>query len=283
MYNVLEFIRWGLTHVAPDTIPANSYLALPIEQCSTDPWHYLYGTVRVYTNDKWLTNRWENYYKTHGYPTRPDFDAVTIDKGWLPTDRATDCQGLLDAWLTYEMKDTTDTNAQGNYANWCTGKGKIEDINRAWQIGEAVFRANSEGRMVHIGWICGFLGVEPLVLEAAGIKWGVVITKLNSPIKQWTHRGLMTKKFEYPSEPVVFSIQRPRMQGPHCALMQETLNKLNWSDLTVDGVWGPLSQAALQDFLEANRPKSPEPIIVDTFKMSEGDYTITVTKPNPQK
>lgn len=284
MYNILDFIRWALTHVDPSTVPSGAQLARPVSECGTDPWHYLFGTVRVYTNDLWLTNRWEQYYKTHGYPTRESFDAVTIGRGWKSTDRATDCEGLLDAWLTYEENNPTDNNAAGNYANWCTDKGKISDIHRAYQIGEAVFRHNGE-KIVHVGWTCGFLGDEPLVVEAAGIQIGVVITRLNHPLKSWTHRGLMTKIFDYSAatDPVVFKLTSPRMQGADVLALQEFLNgmhyKYNGTEiLSADGKLGPKTYAVLQDFVNANRDAGSDPKVIDTFHMSEGGYTITVSK-----
>ena len=277
MYDVTEFIRWALTHVNPETIPAGAVLARPFSECGIEPWHYLYGTVRVYTTEFWLNNRWENYYKTHGYPTREDFDKVTIEKGWKSTDRATDCQGLLDAWLTYEVGEKTDINANMNYTSWCTDKGLISEIDRPWVVGEAIFRKSATGsNMAHIGWICGFVDDEPLIVEAKGLLYGVVVTRLSKG--NWTHRGLMTKKFEYPEEkePVVFKLTYPRMQGPDCLTMQKALNALGWGPLNEDGVWGPKSDATFQEFIKANTPEPTN--IVDQFQMSEGGYTITITK-----
>ena len=47
--------------------------------------------------------------------------------------------------------------------------------------------ANSNGKMTHIGWICGSVNGEPLVVEARGLSYGVVITKLSQ--RGWTHRA----------------------------------------------------------------------------------------------
>ena len=50
--------------------------------------------------------------------------------------------------------------------------------------------------MGHVGWVCGFdEDGEPLVVEARGLYFGVVVTRMGS--ERWTHRGLMTVKFDY--------------------------------------------------------------------------------------
>ena len=253
------------------------------DKIGTEPWHYLYGTVKVHTNKYWLDSRFDNYYSSHGW-TREEYDKVTGD--WSPEDWATDCQGLLDAWMTHEMNDKTDINAQMNYANWCTDKGKISEIDRPYVIGEALFIYSSSARkMTHVGWVCGFTDSgDVLAVEARGIRYGVVVTKMSN--RKWTHRGLMTKKFDYVDpkvEPYVFRLQRPHLKGEECELMQDTLNRLGYrttggDKLKVDGNWGPLSQSVLETFIELNKPAEPNPDVVDKWKMSEGGYTITVAK-----
>jgi len=107
-----------------------------------------------------------------------------------------DCQGLLDAYCTQALGVKTDLNAHGCYARWCADRGRIQDISRAYVIGEAVLRANDYGTMKHIGWICGFAeDGEPLVIEERGLSYGCVVTRLSG--RGWTHRGLMTKRFIY--------------------------------------------------------------------------------------
>lgn len=283
MYNVYDFISWALSHADPKTIVKSSNFPVSGDKIGTEPWHYLYGTVKVHTNKYWLDSRFDNYYSSHGW-TREEYDKVTGD--WSPEDWATDCQGLLDAWMTHEMNDKTDINAQMNYANWCTDKGKISEIDRPYVIGEALFIYSSSARkMTHVGWVCGFTDSgDVLAVEARGIRYGVVVTKMAN--RKWTHRGLMTKKFDYADpkvEPYVFRLQRPHLKGEECELMQDTLNRLGYrttggDKLKVDGKWGPLSQSVLETFIELNKPAEPNPRVVDKWKMSEGGYTITVAK-----
>ena len=194
MTNILDFIRWALTHVNPDTVPSGAVLANgTATNVGTEPWHYLYGTVRTKTTAARIAERWRNYYSSHGW-SREAYDNATAEM--KPDDYATDCQGLLDAYLTYVQGEKTDVNADYNYRKWCTGKGKTSEIERPYELGEAVFMANSGGKMKHVGWICGLdSDGEPLVVEARGLNYGVVVTRLED--RAWTHRGLMTKKFSY--------------------------------------------------------------------------------------
>ena len=53
MTNVLNFIRWTLTHVDPNTVPRGVVLAN--------------GTVRASATPSRIKERWENYYSSHGW------------------------------------------------------------------------------------------------------------------------------------------------------------------------------------------------------------------------
>ena len=66
--NVLNFIRWALTHVDPNTVPRGVALAGgTATNVGTEPWHYLYGTVRASVTSSRIRERWENYYSSHGW------------------------------------------------------------------------------------------------------------------------------------------------------------------------------------------------------------------------
>ena len=50
MTNVLDFIRWALTHVNPNTVPSGAVLANgTATNVGAKPQHYLYGTIRSKT------------------------------------------------------------------------------------------------------------------------------------------------------------------------------------------------------------------------------------------
>ena len=272
MTNVLDFIRWALTHVNPNTVPSGAVLANgTATNVGAEPWHYLYGSVRTNTTAARIAERWKNYYSSHGW-SKEAYDNATAKM--QPDDYATDCQGLLDAYLTYVQGEKTDVNADYNYRKWCTGKGKTSEIERPYELGEAVFMANSGGKMKHVGWICGFdVDGEPLVVEARGLSYGVVITRLEDRV--WTHRGLMTKKFDYKEEQPMatkFEVIKPMLKGDGVIEMQKALNVNGYTDdngnaLVEDGKWGSKSQAAFRKLLEAHTQESEIKITVNDAEM----------------
>ena len=275
MYNVRDFVKWALTHVKPETVPQLATLALPWNECGTEPWQYLFGSVKVQTTQATLDYYYNNHYKDS--MTRARYDTLTAD--WDRNGYATDCQGLLDAWLTYECGVPTDINADMNYRNWCTEKGAIADVDRPFVVGEAVFRSNGT-RMTHIGWVCGFMqSGDPLIVEARGIAYGVVITRLSQ--RDFTHRGLMTVKFNYndnsnTEDPIMpeidFNTIKPMQSGEAYLAMQKALNLAGFTDaegkaLEEDGKWGKRSREAFyamiaeyaDDVVVPSEPATPVP------------------------
>ena len=283
MTNVLDFIRWALTHVSSNTVPSGAVLANgTATNVGTEPWHYLYGTVKSKTTAERIEERWRNHYSKTW--TREAYDRATACMS--PGDFATDCQGLLDAYLTYELGEKTDVNADYNYRKWCSEKGKTSEIERPYEIGEAVFMANSRGKMSHVGWICGFdSDGEPLAVEARGLSYGVVITRLEA--RPWTHRGLMTKRFEYKEvesmdKPIKLEKTSPMMQGEYITALQIALNALGYTDsdgkaLEEDGKCGTKTMQAVKAFANAHADcmaAPAEPIAV--FMSADGGYRLAV-------
>ena len=259
MYNVLDFIRWALLHVSPASVPDGALFAADQPNIGIEPWQYLFGSIMVRTTDAILARYYDTYY--HKVMTRAEYDGIT--SGWSRTGYATDCQGLLDAWLTYEKDDATDINADGNYRLWCTEKSPIGDTVRPFVPGEAVFRADSTGRMTHVGWICGSLYGEPLVVEARSIRYGVVISRLYS--RDFTHRGLMTRKFSYGGEeimPVKLELTSPMMRGDEILALQFALNRLGYrgiggEPLSEDGKLGRNTLFAIDEFVKVQSDLTP--------------------------
>lgn len=268
---VIDFVRFALLHVRPETVPAGAVFPVAANEIGIDPWHYLFGTVKAFCNAYVLKDRYDNYYSKQGYSEDYYYGDLTGD--WKTTDIATDCNGLKDAFQT-EQGTKTDINAEMSY-QLCTDKGAISAIDRPWVIGEAVFREKkrSDGTkyMCHIGWICGFLNGAPLVVEAQGIKYGVRVNQLSK--RNFTHRGLMTKEFDYtPIEednmsnntnennttsepPAVFKL---KSRGDDVRALQHFLNAIgyrdeNGFDLSEDGILGAKTMFALTKFLEAHR------------------------------
>lgn len=289
MTNILNFIRWALTHVKPESVPAGAVLANgTAADVGAEPWHYLFGTVRVKTTPARIEERWQNHYKNTW--TREAYDSATA--AMRSGDYATDCQGLLDAYLTCELGEKTDVNADYNYKNWCGDKGGSGEAERPYKLGEAVFMANSRGRMTHVGWICGLdTDGEPLVIEARGLAYGVVITRLES--RPWTHRGLMTKKFEYKEDenmdkPVRLERTSPMMQGEYITALQIALNALGYTDadgsaLEEDGKCGARTMQAVRSFANAHADCcAAEPVEtvmpIAVFESADGAYRLAVIR-----
>lgn len=281
MFSVLEFVRWALTHVQPGSVPREAQLASAASLCAIDPWQYLFGSVMVKTTAANLAWFYAEHYADE--MTRAEFDAITAS--WSPNGYATDCQGLLDAWLTYEMDEPTDVNVNHNWLYWCTDKGSLDEISRPFRIGEAVFSGNSSGRMTHVGWICGSLFGEPLVVEARGIRYGVVISKLSE--RSFTHRGLMTKRFDYDGgfavTPVKLALTSPMMQGDAILALQYALNGLGYTDrdgnpLAEDGKCGKRTMFAVNSFVEVQSGEAGDPVFYLPDANGEQRLKIVVEK-----
>ena len=207
MESVLKFIEYACSHASPKSVPKGADIPYPV---GTDGvWQYLWGTKGQKVTQSLLNARYESYYRGNGW-SEPEYQSIT--RNWVANGvHVTDCQGLLDSYLK------NDTTANGNYSNYCTDKGLISAINRPFVIGEAVFNG-SDTKKTHVGWVCGFIGSDPLVVEARGLKYGVVITRMSA--RQWKYRGLMTKKFTYENpkpepqpDPGVYVFTRPLRYG----------------------------------------------------------------------
>lgn len=246
MKKAIDFIKYALTHAKRESIPDEAKLPMLPDDCGTEPWEYIFGTTGHAVTKGLLDERFNNFYKKRGW-TREAFDIAT--ENWVALKRrACDCQGLLDSFLN------TDVTANYCYSAWCTEKGLIADIDRPFEIGEAVFCRNAEGRMSHVGFICGFLEGEPLCVEARGIRFGVVVTRLGE--RPWTHRGLVTAMLSYDEsfrdEPIILEIKKPMIQGEMILNLQKALNALGYWCGKPDGRCGRLTMHGVRDFANAH-------------------------------
>ena len=243
MKNAIDFIVFALTHVKPESIPEGAKLPVDAEECGREPWEYLYGTTGNRVTNALLDERYEHFYRKKGW-SREAFDIAT--ENWAALKRkAADCQGLLDSFLG------TDVTADYCYSGWCTERGSIDDIERPFEIGEALFYRNGDGKMSHVGFVCGFLNGEPLAVEARGIRFGVVVTRFSE--RPWTHRGLVTKKLsydkEYRDEPVILKLQTPMIQGESILNLQKALNSLGYYCGAPDGKCGRITMSGVREFV----------------------------------
>ena len=186
MENVLLFIKFALSHAAKKTLPKGANV--PYDVGCDGEWKYLWGGIGQVCTQSLLDRKFKDVYSKE--MSRSEFDKVTA--GWVEDKvHVCDCEGLLDAYLHI------DKSANDNYNQFCVEKGETAAIKRPYVIGEAVFNGTTL-KKTHVGWVCGFIGNDPLVVESRGFKYGVVITRMSE--RSWKFRGLMKHKFVYTDE-----------------------------------------------------------------------------------
>ena len=246
-----DFIEFALSHANPDTVSKGDIPAFAVGDDKI--WCYIMGTTGQVVTKDLLRRRWDEHYSRIASWVRfgeENFYALFDD---YMGSRAVDCQGLLDVFLH------TDVNADYCYREWCTEKGTIEDTDRPYVLGEAVFRKGSSGRMTHVGFICGFTeNGTPLTVEARSVMRGVGIWPLNE--RDFTHRGLVSRMLDYENETdeqIHYEVTRPMQRGEAFRIMQLALNAGGFTDyegkrLIADGKWGRRSQAAFEKMQKFN-------------------------------
>lgn len=230
MINVLTFIDFALSHADPGALPKNA--DVPYSVGIDGVWKYLWGTRGQVCTQALLDARYKSYYSKNGWDRR-EYEAAT--RGWVDEQvHVADCEGLLDAFLN------KDVNADYNFRKYCTEKGLIAAINRPWVIGEAVFNG-TDSKKTHVGWVCGFVGSDPLVVEERGLKYGCTITRMSK--RAWKYRGLMTAVFDYanpepvpePKEYVFTRILKRGMDGDDVIKLKSLLIRNGYRDgISVD-------------------------------------------------
>ena len=162
---------------------------------SNTPHGYVYGTSGLQLAsggtafEQQKTYYWNNHYKnSNTYKNNKALYNSHFDK-WKNR-VVCDCQGLLDSYVRTVISGF-DINANMNYTSWCK-KAVVSDF----YVGDAVFTVKN-GTATHVGWICGYLVntnnkiCDYLVVEAKGLKFGVVITRYSQG--NWTHHCRMTE------------------------------------------------------------------------------------------
>lgn len=174
-------------------------------------------------------------------------------------ERVWDCQGLADGYLTEALGVKINVRARNNYASWCGIKG-TGDIPAERRVpGAAVFMDNGS-YIHHVGYLekpvlPGVPGGDWWIVEAQGVLWGVVRTKLSK--RNWNRWGWMTKYFEY--EEAVIDDTLPTygwrnlkrgMVGEDVKALQGDLISLNYSvgKWGADGEFGTATEGALEAF-----------------------------------
>lgn len=177
--------------------------------------NYLYAAKgEIATKTKILA--WGRMYPT--YYTNTRLTKALKKQGGL----ATDCSGLI-SWLTGLIR-----GSQGYY-DTAIKRGTISSIPNV--PGLAVWRKGHIGVYVGYGW----------VIEAKGIDYGVVLTKLSAGT--WTH-WLRLKDIQY-VDYVPQKAITPKSSKTDIMWLQDKLNKAINAGLVVDGVYGAKTAAAV--------------------------------------
>ena len=170
--------------------------------------------------------------------------------------RVWDCQGLADGYINDMTGSHINLRARNNYALWCDPKGTGSIPTKYKTPGAAVFiYSKSAGAITHVGYLvrpvkAGKPEGDWYVVEARGVMYGVVVTKLNS--RGWNRWGLMTQYFDYDVAPPEGAkpVLRKGDKGEAVKEVQERLITAGY-DLGrwgADGDFGAKTKAAVKKF-----------------------------------
>lgn len=178
---------------------------------------------------------------------------------WRETaERVWDCNGLAEGLYKDFSGVDINTKARTNYSQWCDPKGKGAVPVERRVPGCAVFiYSSSDGYITHVGYL-----IEPVVagkpegdwyvIEARGVTYGVVKTKLND--RPWNRWGWMTKYFDYDGqdggEILGSRILRNGCEGEDVKHLQTMLIELeyNLGSWGADGDFGDATERAVEEF-----------------------------------
>ena len=212
--------------------------------------------------------------------------------------RVFDCQGLSEGYYEIMTGVSVNTYARNNYASWCNPKGSGM-IPVKWRVpGAAVFWGDSASAIHHIGYLEkpvkeGHPEGDWYIIEARGVKYGVVRTQLYE--RKPNYWGWMTKYYDYDGSSIVpapVPADNPTLRngskGDAVRKLQENLIELGYDlgrwgadgdfgdateiavkkfqkdhQLTVDGVVGPKTWAALDEAINKVMTPVKEPKTVE--------------------
>lgn len=202
--------------------------------------------------------------------------------------RVWDCNGMSEGIYEIHTGVNIDSKARYNYAQWCdpNGKGMIPTAYRV--PGAAVFWSDSGASSIHhVAYLYkpvndGHPEGDWYIIEARGVMYGVVMTKLLS--RKPNFWGLMTKYYDYEAayEPVVphlgDRILRNGDEGEDVKEMQTDLIRLGYDcgKWGADGDFGDATEMAVRRFqtehdLEPDGEFGPKSLAATEKALAEHD------------
>lgn len=131
--------------------------------------------------------------------------------------RVWDCNGMAEGLYKDFSGTDINTKARYNYSQWCSPKGTGLIPAKYRVPGAAVFWGddNKPGTIHHVGYLYAPVSASKpegdwYIIEARGVMYGVVMTKLNS--RKPNFWGHMTKYFDYGKTTI--SIEVPKQEEP---------------------------------------------------------------------
>lgn len=227
--------------------------------------------------------------------------------------RVWDCNGLAEGLYKDYSGVDINTQARYNYAQWCSPKGSGLIPAKYRVPGAAVFWGTSAANIHHVAYLYkpvkdGVPSGDWYIIEARGVYYGVVMTKLND--RRPNFWGWMTKYFDYDQSGVSVPVDAPATstrilrngdEGEDVKAMQTNLIRLGYDcgrwgadgdfgdatemalkkfqsehGLEADGEYGPLSKAAMDKAIASMEQAHSEPRKV---KISGGNCYVR-TAPN---
>lgn len=223
--------------------PRTGYLDLTVTKCKSawEPNGYYYSQYKTNASQYEKALYWRKHSK-----------------------RVFDCQGLSEGYYEIITAISINTYARNNYATWCDPKGS-GTIPVEWRVpGAAVFWGDSASAIHHIGYLEkpvteGHPEGDWYIIEARGVKYGVVRTKLSE--RKPNYWGWMTKYYDYSQQSITPSpvpkekaTLRNGSKGDLVKELQTDLIELGYDcgRWGVDGDFGDATENAVKTFQKDN-------------------------------
>lgn len=208
---------------------------------------------------KWSTTSWWFTQYSGSQKTKALYWRENAERVW-------DCNGLAEGIYEDYSGIDINTKARYNYSQWCDPKGSGL-IPSSYRVpGAAVFWRGSSSAIHHVGYLYKpVIESKPegdwYIIEARGVNYGVVKTKLNS--RKPDYWGWMTLYFDYENTTSTSTtismvlgsrILKKGMSGTDVKELQTRLLALGYSlpKYGADGDYGSETVTAVKSFQKAN-------------------------------